>query len=326
MTLRSNSMIRIKGKPRSGKTQVAKNIYCQLPNRRILTFDYSGEHGLSRFPNVLSRSGNYGAYLPHMVNIDDLGFDISEYDLKQDWMSLGISDGAAEFCALIARYSDKHHNNVQTYIQMLEDLPFGDGYIQYFQKKWGIELKGSINKFSYDNLMKNKHKILAIFSQEYQTYNIPALLRRNHAVNINLSLSSDSFFYQREKARLIVGKVLQKLTPYLSELSPVIVFEETDILAPAVKEDEYYSSGDWIRQYVLKLGRRHGCMLIFILQNDMFADPCLVNECDYVIEHSFTGFMQDRGWFSVSDSGSGYKRYFIPDDASSQYEHYPGAV
>lgn len=292
-----------------------------------MTFDYSGEHGLSQYSNVFSKSGNFADYLPHMISIDDLGYDISDYTHAEDWMSLGVSHGAAQFTAMLAAYKYIHNNNPKKFIEMLEDIPYGNGYVEFFKKKWKIDLKSTLNSQSYQNLMKNTRKIESIFSQKHERYDIVSLLRNNYAVNINLSLNSDNFFFQREKARLIVGKVLELLTPRLRELSPVIVFEEADILAPLLKEDEYYSSGDWIRQYVLKTGRRAGCLLIFIAQDFRLADPCIWNECDLAIESTFTPPMSDRSWFKMYQKDSpSYAQFFIPDDASSQFENYPSIL
>src|SRR3989344_8717129 len=112
--VRDNSMMLIMGRPRTGKTQIGKNVYCQMNRRTILTFDYSGEHSLSRFSNCFSRSKNWSQYLPRMVSIKDVGYPISYYDDKSDWLSLGLSPGAAQIVSQLAHKKQIHHNEWKT--------------------------------------------------------------------------------------------------------------------------------------------------------------------------------------------------------------------
>lgn len=327
VAVRSNSIILIEGQPRTGKTQIAKNIYTSLQNRYIITFDYSGEHALSKFPNCFSNSVNWDNYLPHLYNITDLGFDISDYWNKGDWKSVGMSDGASEIVSMIARCKSAHNNDWYVFKEILSDFPFGGGYTSAFSNKWGIKLKAPVHFETYKNVQKVITSIEQFFIEDYNTYDIPYLLRRYRHININLQLNKGNLFTQRAKARLLVGKVLEKLVPYLKEFKPVIVFEEADILIPKLKaEDEYFSSWDWIKQYILKLGLRYGCMLMFIVQDVNNCDDDVRNMFNYMVRYEFTIPFQDRGVFSFAVKGnesSPYRTFFKPYDASSQFENYP---
>ena len=112
------------------------------------------------------------------------------------------------------------------------------------------------------------------------------------------------------------------MKPHLTYLKPVIVHEECDILIPDLDENEYYSSVDWIKQYVLKLGRRHHCFLMFIVQDPKRCDPVIEGEFDYLIQHQRSYPFEDRGIFTFQMKGSTYREWFVPYDTSSQFENY----
>mgnify|MGYP001602383493 CR=1 FL=1 len=300
-----------------------------MRDRYILTFDYSGEHSLSKYPNCFSKSNNCDNYLPLQVHISDLGFEISDYTNMLDWMSMGMTDKSAQIVSYIASRKESHDNDWETFKQILLELPAGTYNPYSFNKTYKLNIRSPIHQESYKNIQKVIGNIDWLFKEDKTIYNIPKLLTIYKHVNINLRLNKGSILHQRIKARLLVGKVLEKLVPHLNRLEPVIVFEEADILVPALKSDEeYFSSWDWIKQYVLKFGMRAGCMLIFIVQDVKNCDPVVSDMYNYKFEYVFTPPFADRGVFSFctkdrnkNPASIGY--LFVPLDASSQYEYYP---
>lgn len=331
--IRVNSMIVITGRPRSGKTLLAKSLVGQLKHRKILQFDYSGEWGLSKYPNVFSKDSNYGDFLHSLINLEDVGFDISDYDKPSDWMSLGISRGGAVLVSQIAKKKDIHGNDWSTFKKMIKDLPFSQTWVKVYNEKWNMNLKTPMHSESYKNVQKTIDYLDPIFTQPYTKYNFDYLFDKYKYINVNLGLESGDSETQEAKARLIVGKVLEKIKPILYKHRPVIVFEEADILAPKLPEskDVFYSSLNWIKKYVLKLGRRAGCMLFFIVQDDKRCDDVIRFEKDWHIKQMWTPPFSDRAFFGFFSGDEAEKEgsrtvIFKALDSSSQFENYPAVV
>ncbi len=274
----------ILARPRYGKSVLATNLYVQIAEkRRLIIFDYQGEHSNSQFPNFRSRDKS--AMIPDLFTLDNFGFYMSDFDEIGDWISMGFSEKAAPELLRLLGYDEIHKNNPYKFLDLLHDLPSRDDMIAWFNQEYeqyGLQYKTRINDSIKNNIVRSMANIISsglviapIHSKEWKEYSPNKrhvrdwgeLAQKYPHLNINLDIVSGGSMYL---ARASVGKILEKLLPHMKYLRPLVVLEEGDLMAPA-GGDENLTSLYQIRSYVIK-HQRTGVEIMIISQDPNLID------------------------------------------------------
>jgi hypothetical protein len=207
-----------------------------------------------------------------------------------DWVSMGFSERSIPILMELLEYTDIHENNPYQLLKLLQAIPtkeealhkFNDEYSSYgltFHTHLHPSIKQSLitsmSSVTYGGLI-----IPPIGTDDYEKYgqnkeyvqNWGALAMEYPHLNINLNILTSGGV---TLARASVGKILDKLVPYLYKLKPLIVVEEADFIAPNTQDTETITSLYQLRNYVLK-HQRTGVELMFISQDPNLLDQFIV--------------------------------------------------
>lgn len=331
--LTGNDRILVEARSGSGKSLLVKNIVSQMWNRRQLYFDYNGELGMNKYPNMFSNDYNSHHYLPELYEINDFRFPIGLHNLKKHWRSLKVlrddpNSQAPVILSRVAGWIDLHGNDFKTFKQIIQDYPTADVIygdfkahpeVKAFHTKYG-KWVAPAHRLTKPTLYRALDSVEDYFGEIGEEYDVGITLKNYKYVSINLGLKD--LESKELNAKIVVGNVLRDLKPILLDLKPVIVIEEADLLCPAHSEG-YDISQEMIIDYALKTARRNKCMMIFITQHrqtlhkDLLAN--ITKEIKFV--HRPQGF--DRAIFEFKRSEQSTGTWFLPFDSSTIYEDYP---
>jgi len=287
----SYNVIIVVAKPRYGKSVIIKNLYTQIAQyRRILIFDYQGEHSDTQWGNWESK--DKVAFIPDLHTIKDFGFYLNEFDQLYDWVSLGFSEKAAFEIRKILQCWSLYENSPERVMEIIQQLPvrkediepFNDKYAEY-GLSYPIRVHDSVQQalasafeFAYQ---EGRGIIIPPVGSPEHTNNCPnrihiedweqELIDHPH-LNVDLDIQSDD---DVGRARAGVGKILSKLVSVLPRLKPLIVIEEADFVCPSDQDLKNITSRHQLQKYVLK-EQRKGVELLFITQNPGMLDPKVV--------------------------------------------------
>lgn len=246
--------------------------------RKIVWFDYIGEHMMRKFPNFLTSDGNTMC-LPELVEIKGFKFKISQFNEILDWLSLGFTDKGAQFMKYLSQKKSKHMDDPELFGMILKDYPVGMQYsmLKKFSEKYGWEPpmghKSLVDacETQYEYLLQDNF----FGGTDDPVIDFGDLVMQHRHININFNLAQEEY----GKARAIAGKILQQIERVIKYMKPppYFVFEEADVLFPSIGEGERaFSSLHYGIKYVLKLQKYHP-ELCFIVQDLNNLHPLIVS-------------------------------------------------
>jgi len=330
-----NDRILIEARSGSGKSILVKNIVAQFPNRYQLYFDYNGELGMNKYPNMLSNDYNHHHYLPSLYEINDFRFPLALHNLKKHWRSLKVlrddpQSQAPVVLSKVAGWVDVHANDFKKFRQIIEDYPtadvvYGDfkGHpeVKSFHAKYG-KWVAPLHRLTKPTLFRALESVEEYFNEEGQKYDIDYALKSYKYISINLGLKDMEA--KEINAQIVVGNVLRDLKPVLLNFKPIIVLEEADLLCPKPSKNEGYNlSQEQIIDYALKTARRNKTMMLMIVQHRDTLHPKVLDNLTKEIKFVYKPQDYDRAVFEFKRSESRSGRWFIPLDSSTMYEDYP---
>lgn len=350
----SYNVVIILARPRYGKSILIKNLYVQIAQgRRIIVIDYLGEHDQSKYGNWKAKG--ITSFIPDLYTIENFAFFLTDFNRVSDWISMGASIRAAPLIAELIKCENIHQNDPIRFLELLRALPSKDDDLERFNDKfgpYGLTFSSRVNDAS-------KHSMITVVenawisgllmppveSDSYKEHtpgkayvkDWAELARRHPHININLNLTTNESV---TLARAAIGKILEQLAPVLEELSPLIICEESDFIAPST-EDENITSLNQLRKYVLK-HQRTGVELMFITQNpnmlsqfillggtiwvmgphtadstvsSMLDEPHLNYLKDVIHKLKFDRYKNEREFVLMESGAGGHYKIFSPDES-----------
>ena len=258
-------------KPRNGKTALAKDIVVKISKfRKCFIFDYNGE-----WTNHVVNF-NFKSEQPDRMNdvfiAKDFTFKISEFNNPNAFVSMGFSQDACNFLAILVRDAYNYYkDNPIKFVKMCQQLPTKETFVQEFNAIFGTKLYSPINFASKISLLTHLNFIIEngyFWIGKKDRKNLidfkDAWLRFNHVI-VDLSLGEKNT--DVNKAQAYAGAILNEIAPLHKMTKGFIVFEETSALAPNIDTSIAYvipSSLAQIRDLVttlpkqdVKIGRAH---------------------------------------------------------------------
>jgi len=273
-------------KSRFGKTALAKNIVVQIGKyRSVLIFDYLGEW---KTINECNWRSPYPDRLEDLTVIENFGFKISDFPSDYWWSALGFPPRASDILGHYATLVDVHQDDPNLFEELIMALPSRDRDVTNFNeqyKEYNLELSARFAEATIISIRNTWFFVKSIFidpadDPETKRFHITdwgadnwgEFFCENPHLLVNLRL--DRVEADRFRARIMVGRILEDIAPYLGRLKPLIVVEEADVLAPSFNQNIECPSLDEFIRYSKKHQKR-GVSLIYIMQDQgQFNEDC----------------------------------------------------
>jgi hypothetical protein len=315
--------------PRYGKSALVKLLMVKIGNQArkpIIIFDYRSEHEETNYPDWTSPD-SIGC-LP-LKKIENFGFLISDFTNPLDWQSLGFPSKTSIHLAKLASFRTSHHDDPETFVEMIKEVPFEQWGLKKFNAKWGCNLVKPMHS-EVAKAMQDFGNISDVFISDNNPLryygNWKELVRRYRNIHVCLNIYSDD---KKKKARALVGKILEQLSDprFLEIYQPRIFVEEADKLIPSIKllrDEPFPSSLAWFQEYVTKL-QKHHVELFFISQRlDMLNEDIVSSFSTMIIGgkqrhpllEEFERPISQLRW----DSERNYREFIMINSGQQQYQ------
>jgi hypothetical protein len=305
---------------RYGKSSLVKSLYTQISKHRpMLIIDYRGEHINSIYPNF-SSNHNMTAVRDLKI-VENMGFKMSDFNNTSDWASLGFSDRACPLLSELSVRTDIHENVPEKLYEMLIELPSNNKALQEFNNKYtgvgeGFTLQAALNSASVNSIITIFRYAMngGIFITDEQIERgekvyIPdfgLFMLKNQRVCVNLKMNE----LDEGIARAYVGKLLERLSPYLQMIKPLIVMEEADILVPNIDVGfNTPSSLIQVMQYVIKLQKYHPELLLICQDLGRMNTTIVGNSHNKIL-----GQLPDMGYSAMYKEYTSHLRWDIDEN------------
>ena len=251
-----------------GKTLFVRNLLVQLKDRRIIIFDSRGEHKHLRTTNAANADGK-GDSIPDLVYIERFGFKLSDMINAQDWKALGLNISGARICAGIARQKNSHRNEIELFLELIDDIKTKGKDASLYMTKMSILAKvKNVSSCFVDNsavdITHSHPDKIRYTNNPFYISDWKYFIKAHKHVCINFNSE-----YQPFKAQFFAGKLLNEISPILRYEPAVILLEEAHNLFPysdaPSANDELYSSNRIY--YYLKSKHKDMVKLIFVTQH-----------------------------------------------------------
>ena len=317
-------------KSRYGKTALAKHIVVKVSKYRpILVFDYLGEwKGIGEY----NWRSPYPDKCEDLTVLENFGFKISDFTSSYWWSALGFAPSASDIISYFANLIQLHYDDPRLFEGLLSKLPTSEDEVGRFNtefSEFGIPpLPARFAEPSITSIKNTWSTIKDIFIDpnnddgqfhitDWEVNDWGQFFYEHPHLIINLQLNRTD--YDKFKARILVGRILQDIAPYLSRIKPLIILEEGDVLAPSWRANISGPSLDELIEYSKKY-QKMGVSMIYICQ-----DQRQVNEDCYEGHHQKIMGLVPRGneHFELTEKLRWYYdsnyREFVMVDASGRY-------
>lgn len=260
-------------KTRYGKSSLAKHITVKVSKYRpVLIFDFKGEwtHSLSKY-NWKDMYKTNVDIIPDLEIVNDFGFYISDFATQYWWYHLQFPPFACQLLASLSQLTDVHQNDPVEFGKLLSSLPSSNTEVAKFNAQLGDSEFYLEKRVAEATLMSilNRWTVLHNFFLDPSDEDSVHIVdwgeyfskHRHLLVNFKLVRKQDDI----HKARVMGGKILGDIVPYLNKLHPFVVFEEADVFVPNEQYGDILNpTAELVIDYVKKYQKFHvSCMFIF---------------------------------------------------------------
>lgn len=339
----SYGVIALIAKARYGKSCILNILMAKMSRyRKLIIFDYRGEHKLNRYANFMSKDDIQP--IERMKIIENFGFKITDFTTESGWISLGFTEASAAIMTELVKIPEAY--DIKKFYLMVADagnwLSSERNSETFFAKYPSLvdKIPSRVSPSTLQNLstwfslIYNKGFFLKDDDDRIYIEDWCDLLKdnNNYLINLNLTDSTANF------ARAMVGKILEDMQShdcmYLKSSNPVIITEEADLVYPSVKQDqEIPSSCKFAELYCLKY-QKFGVEMFFVCQDmTKLYSPIISNVQTWILGHcrvssesQLSGNIQEKvnslRWMPLSN----YRQFLMISEGSRAYTFEPEDV
>lgn len=277
-------------KPRTGKSALVKEIALRLfeSGRPLLCIDSMGRSEWAAVRKMNHRAKDPKA-LSKLKVLKNFALPLKAFNEFDDFISLGFSPDASGF--LVDWVKNKRLHSPKRMRNFLFALPATIAQLEPFNAKYaehGLGLTSTIHYLTKNNLLTHYRRIEGWFwngKKDKRMLLNGKILQKIWAENPWLCIQIDTISGEKYKSIGYIGNLLRSLDDnFLREMSPAIIVEEADLIAPNEKLNKQSLTSRNILRFWVNKKLRYGISIFFISQAVELLDEEIARASfDYLI-------------------------------------------
>lgn len=262
--------------PRYGKGGISKPLVVQISKQRpVCIFDFKGEW-LSHVTQPNYKSANPD-FIAEYKAYNNFTFHLKDFNLTQDWVSMGFGNGAEQLRMLFSDTFEFHKGIPKKFLEIIMDLPTREYQIQEFNDKYGNAIRGAFN-WMYVQDYKNylPHRLGWFWQGPEDTRQIIDFAKEwleHNVIFIDFSTGDEQDIDSKYRHQTFFGKIMEKMQKDFSKIQGVIVIEEADVLLPNPRGRYGRPSSNVQMIHFSAKAPKTGMACCLIMQNREQTDP-----------------------------------------------------